>query len=116
MKRFTILLGLFVPALAMGATVSEKSESAKVLGYIPYSQGSVEILIVNHAASQTPIACNTTRRYAMSSTNPRFAATRAAIVAAYHGQTPVRIKGAGTCAVWDNAEDINYVCIGETPC
>lgn len=91
--------------------------TGKVTGYIPYSTGSSEIIFVqveNHVNSPT---CNSTSRFTMLSTNPKFKSTNAALLAAFMSGTQIKAMGLDTCKNYSNSEDLNYVCLGGTiPC
>ena len=110
-KLLCISLGLLSTNLYAGTAVN-----ATVTGFTPYSTGTAQIILFKtNSLSGTP-ACNTTQRFAMNSTNPRFTNTVSAIMAAYAAGKPVQVKGLNTCAVWGNSEDVEHICVGDIPC
>lgn len=90
--------------------------TGKILGYLPFSAGSTEIFFVNSENNLNQISCNTTNRYAMSASDPKYKSTQAALMAAFMAGSQVVVKGKGSCNVWANAEDIDYICLGTIPC
>jgi hypothetical protein len=106
-----------VCAIASCATSTyAQTATGLITGYIPYVDGgNVEIIFVR--VDNNPVGgCNTSGRFVMRASDARFRATRAAIIAAFHAQTPVTIKYSQSCSVWENSWDMHYICIGSTPC
>lgn len=112
MRRISILAALML----ISTCVSAGSGTGIVTGLIPYSDGATEIVIVKTSEISGSPLCNNTARFAMNSANPRFKNTVSVLLAAYAAAKPIRINGSNTCNVWSNAEDINYVCIGDISC
>jgi hypothetical protein len=106
-------------AISVCSAVYAATAHGRVLGFMPFSSGTTEMFFIKmeiiQNAPQTP-ACNTTERFTMTSTNTRYKQTFAAILSAYHAESPVRVYGAGTCNNWSNAEDIAYICVGDISC
>jgi hypothetical protein len=110
--------GLFAAGISVLCVCSAHAQTAtgQITGYIPFADsGNVEIIFVR--IENNPVGgCNTTGRFVMRASDARFRATRAAVIAAFHAQTPVTINYSQTCKVWENSWDMNYMCVGSTPC
>lgn len=89
----------------------------KITGYIPYSTGGTAVLFVAGDGVYTGApACNSTDRFTILASNPRYEATLAAVLAAQASGAQVKIYGLGTCANWGNSEDIDHICVGTIAC
>jgi hypothetical protein len=77
-----------------------------LLGALPYTCPGGECFFVQATSNTGLAACNTSGRFVMSASDPKYKTTVAALLAAYHSQTPVTLYGAGTCNTWSNAEDL----------
>ncbi len=110
--RSIIFCVLFLAALSALAG----TQSGKITGYVPYSNGQKEVLLVKlENIDEVERGCNTTARFAMDSDSPKFKATQAAVIAAFHSQTEVKVKYSETCtyaASWD----ISFICVGNINC
>ena len=112
MKKYSLVAAfLLAPCL-----VSAGAGTGKVLGYIPYSTGGQELFFIKMEQQLDIPACNTSQRLTMPASDPRFKSTQAAVLAALMAGTPVVAKGKGTCNNFGNSEDLDYVCLGNTPC
>lgn len=109
--RFFLFLLVAVSPFAFSAAAQDR-----VLGLLPFSSGTNEMFFAKMETLQTTPACNTSGRFTMVSTNARYKQTFAALLAAYHAGTYVRVYGTGTCNNWSNSEDIAYVCFGDIQC
>jgi hypothetical protein len=106
-----------VAGLLAAASVHASTITGKIAGWIPYSAGSEELLFLSIDQSPANLpACNTTVRYVIGSSDPRFKGTRAAVIAAHAAGQTVKVVGKGTCSAFSNSEDIAYVCVGNIPC
>ncbi|GAB6262567.1 hypothetical protein [Photobacterium sp. 53610] len=108
-KRIATLIAL--TSFSVNASV----QSGVISGYIPYSHEQKEIIIfqLNNNVAQ---GCNTTGRFAMDSTSPRYPATLSAVLAAYHSKSPIRVNYLDTCNAWGNSADVDYICVGDVAC
>jgi hypothetical protein len=52
----------------------------------------------------------------ISSSDPKYKDTIAAVMEAHATGTPVTALGLGSCNVVSNSEDLNYLCVGVIPC
>lgn len=105
-----LVLSLFSIA-SFGGTAT-----GKVVGFIPYSSGSEEMFFIKVENISAPVSCNTTSRFTMKSSNPRFKSTQATVLAALMAGTQVTANGLGSCNSWSNSEDLDYICLGAIPC
>lgn len=114
MKKFVLTL---LSLLFTLPTIAEPGiGTGKVTGYIPYNSGTEEMFFIKiENISGTP-NCNTTSRFTMKSSDPKFKGTRAAVLAALMSGMKVRATGHGTCNNLSNSEDLRYICLGDTPC
>jgi hypothetical protein len=102
--------------LAAGSACAQSYSQAGTLnGYIPFDDGVKQILIFQLAGNAQG-GCNTTARFAIDSNAPKFKGTMAAVMAAYHTQTPVTVVYTQTCNSWTNAWDVGHICVGQLPC
>ena len=114
MKR--IWLGLTMVATTAIAGSGGVGTGA-VTGFIPGNVASgASVFVFQTSSNQTLASCNSTQRFAMSSANPQYNSTVAAVMSAYASGAPVIAVGLGSCNVVSNAEDLNYVCVGTIPC
>ena len=98
------------------ATYAGGTATGRILGVIPYSTSTEEVLIIKvENLSGTP-ACNTTSQFAITESHPRYKNTHAAALAAYMGGITITVKGHGVCTSRPNAEDMDYMCLGNTSC
>lgn len=109
MRAFILLIMTFTLPVFAASQVGE------ITGYIPYSSGSKTIMIFK-LKNNVVNGCNTTGRFAIASTSPRFKATEAAVLAAFHSKTPVRVAYLNSCNAWGNSADVNYICVGDINC
>lgn len=84
-----------------------------LLGVLPYSCSPAECFFVQSTTNSGLPSCNTSGRFVISVSDPKYKTVVATLLAAYHAQTPVTLYGAGTCSTWSNAEDLAYVCVGD---
>ena len=92
------------------------SATGKITGYIPYSSGQEELLFIKVENIVSSPTCNTTSRFTMRGDNIKYKSTNAAVLAALMAGTPVIAKGKGVCSNFSNSEDLEYICLGSTPC
>jgi hypothetical protein len=111
MKKILFVVLLLVCSLAF----AQQSQTAKITGYIPYDLDGKELLFVQLEGNRSG-GCNVTARYAIDSSQLKFKGTRAALIAAFHTQTPVTIFYNETCNAYSNSWDIAWVCVGTIPC
>ena len=111
------LAGAAIISATTLSSVYAEDGGGRILGYIPYTSGGKEVLIVRteNLTGSRP-GCNSSARFAISSANVNFKSTQSAIMAAMASGARVYIRGQGTCSAWGNAEDFSYVCIGDISC
>lgn len=98
-------------ALSQVATAGSTG-TGTITGYIVYSTGGVDYFLFSTSALSGAPSCNATARFVVSSADPKFKNTTAAVLAAYATQSPVVIIGLGTCTTTiSNSEDV-YSMIG----
>lgn len=112
MNKFIFLLAL----ITISSTAIAGNATGKIIGFIPYAQGTEEIFFINVENLTGTPSCNNSLRFTMKGSDPKFKATQAAVLAAFMAGTQVIAKGAGTCNNFGNSEDLNYICLGYTPC
>ncbi len=101
----------------MTAAATAGTGTGIVTGYIPGNPNGVAIFVFSTSTVSSPLAsCNSTQRFAISSNDPKYRDTVAAILEAHATGTPVTALGTGNCTVLNNAEDLSYVCVGTVPC
>ncbi len=108
------LITLLSTALSFSVS-AVTAQSGQLTGYIPYSSDDKEIIIFK-LQNNVVEGCNTTGRFAMDSRSPRYKATVAAIISAFHSQTPIVVKYLPTCYSWSNSADVAFVCVGNINC
>lgn len=91
------------------------TQSGKITGYVPYSSGGKEIIIFK-LENNVSSACNSTARFAMDNTLPRYKATLSAVIAAFHSQSTIKVNYLSSCNAWGNSADVNYICVGNINC
>jgi hypothetical protein len=107
-----VWIGLaFITSVAMAGNGGDA-----VTGFIPGSLQGTAIFIFSTTSVGSPPSCDTTQRFAISSTDAKYKDTVAAILEAHATGISVSAVGLGTCTVLSNAEDLNYVCVGTIPC
>jgi hypothetical protein len=87
-----------------------------ISGFIPGNPSGTAILVFSTTAQSDSPSCNTSQRFAISSTNPTYKDTVAAVLEAYATGASINAVGLGTCNVLSNAEDLSYICVGSIPC
>src|SRR5262245_18795305 len=113
--RRTIISALLV--LISTTAVAAGTGTGRIVGYVPSTSGGrPEFVLVTTETISGTAPCNTTGRFGLSSSDPKYKSVFASIVAAYHAGTEVHIFGLGTCDVFSNAEDISYICFGSIAC
>ena len=90
-------------------------QGGKVTGYIP-SDLNGKLLLLVRLEGNVSGGCNTSGRFAIDSSLPRYKSILVALMGAYHAQTPVMIAYTQTCNAFGNSWGIDYVCIGNVPC
>lgn len=113
---FKLKLVLLYFALAASSLGLCGEGTGKITGFVPYFVGADEAIIIMTQSITGTSACNTTARFAMKSSDPKFKGTRAAAMAAYLAASPVVLRGANTCNTFGNSEDLLYMCVGSIPC
>jgi hypothetical protein len=114
MRKLCAFLLVALGALAQPAFAGEGT--GRVIGLIPYASTEELLFVKTEQTSASTPACNTSQRFVLKAGSLYFKTTQAALLAALHAGTEVRVIGAGTCNAWPNSEDIAYVCFGVTPC
>ena len=110
-----IVLGLC--ALLVTPAQANGLGTGRITGWAPStSGGNPEFVVLSVETITGTPPCNTTARFSISSTDPKYKTVVAGIIAAFHAGTPVRVFGLGTCNVWSNAEDVTYICFGNVAC
>jgi len=111
-----ICTGIVLAMLATAAIAG--SGSGLVTGFIPGNpQGTtVFVFATTTVVDTSSTRCNTTLRFAIASTDPKYKETIAAVLEAHATGTPVTAVGTGNCTILGNAEDLNYLCVGTIPC
>lgn len=111
MKKIVTLI-IFAFCLVAKA---ESYQSAKVIGFIPYDFQGRELFFVQIEGNVSG-GCNTTGRFVIDSSQPRFKSVRAAIMASFYAQLPIVAAYTQTCNTYPNSWDLAYVCVGPIPC
>lgn len=111
MKRIVVAFLLSIPFFSFAGT-----GTGKVIGYIPFSSGSEEVFFIKVENLSNSPDCNNSSRFTMKSSDPKFKATQAAVLAALMSGMEVRATGLGTCNHFSNSEDLQYICLGNIPC
>lgn len=101
--------------LTYSTLASAQFQSGKISGYIPSDINGKELLLVQ-INDNISGGCNITGRFAIDSSQLRFKAIRAAVMAAFHNQTPITVAYKQTCNSFGNAWDLDYICISNIPC
>ena len=60
--------------------------------------------------------CNTTGRFVMDGNTPKYKATLAAVMAAFHTQTPIKVHYTTTCNTWRYDWDLQFARVGDIQC
>jgi hypothetical protein len=111
MKRVGLMVCLLLSAqVSLGA-----AKSGTITGYANVMSGNVPTLVIKLDSGEV-VGCNTTGRYAIASTDPRYKATVAGVMAAYHAQSPVKISYGEACDAWPNSYNLQFVCVGDVSC
>lgn len=113
MKKFVALI-IFTFCLVANAE-NYQSPSAKITGFVPYDFQGKELFFVQIEGSVAG-GCNTTGRFVIDSSQPRFKSVRATIMASFYAQLPIVVAYANTCNTYSNSWDLLYVCVGSIPC
>jgi len=113
MKKFVALI-IFAFCLVANAE-NYQSQSAKITGFVPYDFQGKELFFVQIEGNVAG-GCNTTGRFVIDSSQPRFKSVRAAIMASFYAQLPIVVAYANTCNTYPNSWDLSYVCVGSIPC
>ena len=112
MSRYFVLL-----ALAVFATTADAgAQSGKVAGFVPYKNSSGGEMIIFKLEGNVGSGCNVSQRFAIDASSQHFKGTQAAILAAFHAKTELRVVYNETCNVFGNAWDVSYVCAGAINC
>jgi len=101
--------------LLVGSAVFAETQVGTITGFIPYSSEDEKVLIFK-LEGNVEGGCNTTGRFAIGDSSPRYEATLSAVLASYHAQTKVRVRYLPTCEYWANSSDISYICVGNINC
>lgn len=90
--------------------------TGNVTGFIAGDSNGAAIFVFTTATWNAWASCNTTRRFVLSSSDPKYKDAVATILEAYATGASVTAIGLGSCNALGNAEDLNYVCVGTIPC
>ncbi len=110
-KSLILVMALIVPNIAVAVV----KQSGKVIGFVPYSVDEKEVLIFKLENNITT-TCNTTGRFAIDSTSPRYKGTFSTVLAAYYAKTPIIVYYFPTCNSWRNSADVDFICVGSVNC
>lgn len=110
MKKIMFLFLLLLSTLALA-----ESQTAKVVGYIPYDANGKQFFFVALQGNVTS-GCNSTGRFVIDSSQLRFKGVQAAVMAAYHSGSEITVQYAPTCNTFGNTFDLVYVCVGTIAC
>ncbi len=80
-----------VVVLSFSVSAVSSTQSGQITGYIPYSSGDKEIIVFK-LKNNVVKGCKTTGRLAIDSRSLRYRATVAAVMSAFHSQTPIVVK------------------------
>lgn len=111
MKKLVAIMCLAFCAMAN----AQSFQSAKITGFIPSDYQGKELFVVQIEGNASG-GCNTSGRFAIDSSQPKFKSVRAAIMAAFFSQSPIVVAYTQTCNAFPNAWDLSYVCVGSIPC
>ena len=112
-KIFLILLVIiFAPLNAFSFT---ELQTGKVIGYFPHQAGGNKVFFLK-IENNVVGTCNTSGRFALSSTHVNYDAFVATIMTAYHSKEIVKIKYNETCNTFSNSYDLYLVCVGDISC
>ena len=113
MKKIIFAITLILTAANVSADLPYTT--GEVTGYIA-SEANGKELFVFQTAGQPANGCNTTARFAVDDSSLLYKGTQAAVIAAYHSKSQVRVYYKDTCNALGNAADIRWVCVGNIPC
>jgi hypothetical protein len=113
MKKIFLAMFLMLSSFSYGQ--EQLLQTGKITGYIPYEFEGKEVFVLQLEGNVSG-GCNTTGRFAIDSSQLKFKATRAAVMAAFHSQTPVTVFYNQTCNSFVNTWDVRWVCVGNLPC
>jgi hypothetical protein len=102
-------------ALTTGTAIAG-SGSGVMTGFISGVNGNGTAIFVFTTAALVAAPCNTTQRFAIVSSDPKYKDTVAAIMEAHATGASVTVIATGNCTVLQNAEDLSYLCVGTIPC
>jgi hypothetical protein len=111
MKKLMAVISFFICAFAN----AENFQTGKVIGYIPSDFQGKELFFVQIEGNATG-GCNTTSRFVIDSSQPKFKSVRAAIMASFYSQVPIVAVYNQTGNTFPNSWDLLYVCVGPIPC
>ena len=110
-KIFAIVLAL----ISFSAHAELKSHKGKITGYIASEQGANKVFFFKLEGNPSG-GCNTTSRFVVESTSPRYEGIQSAILASFHSKTEVNVYFHETCNTGQNGFDSLWVCVGDIPC
>ena len=112
MKKCFALLALLA---IMGTSFANGRHTSTITGYVPYLHNGKAIFIFQLKDNPSG-SCNNTARFAIDQSSPHFKATQAAVMQAFHSNTPVTVLFNQACSSWVNSWDAHAVCVGNLPC
>jgi hypothetical protein len=115
MRKLWVLPALMATTAVAGSGQTGLATGV-VTGFISGDPSGTAIFVFTTATWSTWASCNTTQRFVLSSTDPKYKDAVATILEAHATGTPVTAIGSGSCNALSNAEDLNYVCVGAIPC
>ncbi|MEJ7804943.1 MAG: hypothetical protein WKG03_03355 [Telluria sp.] len=110
MKKIFACFLLLFSAMACAGT-----QTAKVVGYIPYDSGGKQFFFLS-LQNNVSGGCNTTGRFVIDSNQLKFKGVQAAVMAAFHSGTEINVQYNETCNTYVGSWDLAYVCVGNIAC
>jgi hypothetical protein len=102
--------------LVTASIASAGTATGVVTGYVPFNDATTAIFLFRVDSLSGAPPCNTSARFAISDSDPKYKETVAAVMSAYATGASVYAVGHGTCNTWSNSEDLYYFCVGTISC
>lgn len=117
MKKIIVTL-MFLLA-SFNASADLESVSGKLNGYNITQHNGQSVFLFQMKDIRTG-GCNTTGRFAVNKNSPLFEGTQAAVMAAYHSNSDVRVFYStfsnSSCTAHNNSADFLWLCVGDIGC